>query len=124
MTLAGTMSNTVCVWGEFVSLDAHLGNGTGPRTATMTGPILLTSGLVRYEAVCHSFGTSLMGGRVLTCDSAQSWGLYSAASLEQQATGTIICYTTQLHYPDTETTSPCPMLIMPSARLGSDKYQF
>ena len=30
----------------------------------------------------------------------------------------------QSDYPDTELTSPCPMLIMPSAWLGSDKYQF
>ena len=30
----------------------------------------------------------------------------------------------QSHYPITESTSPCPILIMPSTRLGSDKYQF
>ena len=28
------------------------------------------------------------------------------------------------HYPDSELTSPCRILLMPSARLGSDKYQF
>ena len=33
------------------------------------------------------------------------------------------CYPNQLHYPDTEATSPCPILIMPRARLGRDKYQ-
>ena len=27
-------------------------------------------------------------------------------------------------YPDIELTSPCPILLMLSARLGSDKYQF
>ena len=48
----------------------------------------------------------------------------STASLEYQATGTITCYPTQLHYPNTEWTSPCPILIMPSTRVGSDKYQF
>ena len=33
-------------------------------------------------------------------------------------------HTTQSYYPDTEPTSPCPILIVPSAWLGSDKYQF
>ena len=33
-------------------------------------------------------------------------------------------YPTRSHYPDTEPTSPCPILIMPSTWLGSDKYQF
>ena len=41
-----------------------------------------------------------------------------------ERTRTMTCYLTQLHYPGTEPTSPCPILIMPSARLGSDKYQF
>ena len=36
------------------------------------------------------------------------------------ATGTVTCYPTQSHYPDTEPTSHCPILIMPSARLGRD----
>ena len=31
---------------------------------------------------------------------------------------------TQSHYPDTESTSPCSILIMPNTWLGSDKYQF
>ena len=31
---------------------------------------------------------------------------------------------TQSHYPDTKLTSPHSILLMPSARLGSDKYQF
>ena len=57
-------------------------------------------------------------------DSAHSWWLFDAASLEHQAAGTLICYPTQLHYPDTEQTSHCPILIMMSTRLGSNKYQF
>ena len=66
-----------------------------------------------------------MGGwLVLTCNSAHSWQLYSAASLEHQATSTMTCYANQLHYPDVEPSSHCPILIMPSTRLGSDKYQF
>ena len=57
-------------------LDADLKNGTGHRTVTMEAPlVVLTSGSVRYEAVLHSCGTSLVvvvvvGGLVLTCDSA------------------------------------------------------
>ena len=31
---------------------------------------------------------------------------------------------TRPHYPDTEPLNPCPILIIPSAWLGSDKYQF
>ena len=33
------------------------------------------------------------------------------------------CYLTWAHYTDTEPSSPCPLLIMLSAGLGSDKYQ-
>ena len=58
-----------------------------------------------------------------TGDSAHSWWLYSAAQLGYQAASTMTC-TTQSHYPDTEPTSPCPILLMLSANLGSDKYQF
>ena len=46
---------------------------TGRKTATMTAPLLLTSGTVRYVAVFHSCGTSPVGGQVPTCDSAHSW---------------------------------------------------
>ena len=41
---------------------AHLGNGTGRRTATMSALLLLTSGLVRHETVLHSCVTSPEGG--------------------------------------------------------------
>ena len=85
------------------------------------------------------------------CDSAPSWWLYSAAPLENQAASTLTWYSTQSQYPDTELTSACPILLMPSyknefyksliwlnqdsnpwapmhrspkARLGSDKCQF
>ena len=34
------------------------------------------------------------------------------------------CYPTQSNYPGTEPSSPCPILIMPSTRLGSYTYQF
>ena len=59
---------------------------------------------------------------VPTCDSAHSSLFYSAAPLGNQAISTITRHPTQSHYPDTEPTSPCPILIMLSAWLGSDKY--
>ena len=39
----------MCVWGVCVVLqiNAHLANGTGRRTATMTVPLLFTSGLMK-----------------------------------------------------------------------------
>ena len=66
-------------------------------------------------ATCKS-----ISGWVPTCDIAHSWRLNSVTSLGYQATS----YSTQSHYPDTEPTSPCSILIMSSARLGSDKLQF
>ena len=33
-------------------------------------------------------------------------------------------YRIQSHYPDTEQTCPCLIILFPSAKLGSDKYQF
>ena len=53
------------VWGVCVALSllgAHLRNGTGRRTVTLMAPLLLTSGLARYEAALHSCGTSPVGG--------------------------------------------------------------
>ena len=114
-------------WGVCVALwllDAHLGNSIGCRTVTIMAPLLLTSGLAVYEDVLHSCGRRPVGWRVWTCDSAHSWWLYSAASREHQAVGTMTCYPIQSHYPDNEPTSPCPILIMLSDTLGSEKYQF
>ena len=62
----------------------------------------------------------IISGRGPTCESMHSWRLYSAASLGHQAACTMTCHPTRSHYPETEPTS----LIMPRARLGSDKYQF
>ena len=46
----------------------------------------------------HGYSTSpLEAGGVPTCDSVHTWQHYSAASLEQQAAGTMICYPTQSH---------------------------
>ena len=49
---------------------------------------------------------------------------YSAAPLRNQAASTKTQYPTQSHYNDTELISPCPILIMPGARLGNDKDKF
>ena len=65
----------VYVWGVCVAsqlLDAHLWNSTCCRTATLTAPLLLTSGLLRHETVLHSYGTNPQQGWGTTCDSANS----------------------------------------------------
>ena len=59
---------------------------------------------------------------VLTCDSVHSRWLCSAAALGNQAASTMTWYPTQSRYTGINPTSPIP--IMPSAWLGSDKYQF
>ena len=43
---------------------------------------------------------------------------------KQQTSKTITCYPTQSCYLNIEAISPCPILIMPSTWLGSDKYKF
>ena len=53
-----------------------------------------------------------------------SWWLYIAAPLGDQAAITMTWCPTQLPYPDVEPTSPCHILIISIARLGNDKYQF
>ena len=55
-----------------------------------------------------------------TCYSAHA----CAAPLRDQTTTTMIWYPTQSHYPDTELTSPRPVLLMPNTKPGSDKYKF
>ena len=80
-----------------------------------------SSGPVRCEAVLHSYGQSHWREG---CTQLWQWDLMvtlSSALLGHQATGTMTCYPTQSHYPDPEWTNHCPILIMPSTRLGSDK---
>ena len=62
-----------------------------------------------------------VAGLVLTCGNANACQLYSAASLRDQVAGMMICCATQSHYSDFK---PTQILIMPSGRLGSEKYQF
>ena len=47
---------TDCMGGLYCCIVActHLGSGTGHITVTIVAPLLLTSGLMRYEAVLHS----------------------------------------------------------------------
>ena len=87
-------------------------------------PVLLSPTSICRSVGCWEFYILATSKVILTSDSAHSWWLYSAAPLENQATRTMTQYPTQSHYPDTEPTSPCPILLMPSARLGSDTYQF
>ena len=64
------------------------------------------------------------------CWSLSSWNLPNAHSLKSlvpplwDTTCTMTWCSIQVHYPDTDLTSPCPILVMPSARLGSDQYKF
>ena len=74
--------------------------------------------------VLHKAKYKVISGQVSTYGSVHLWQLYKGGPLENQVTGTMTCYPTQSHYPDTELTSPCPILIMPRARLENDKYQF
>ena len=91
----------------------------------LQAPTLKVLQLTPAEIWFYVLATStVISGRVSTCHSAHSWWLYSAAPMGNQTTGTMIQYPTQLHYPDTELTSPCLILLIPTAILGSDKYKF
>ena len=65
---------------------------------------------------------SNIGGDIRTWTSG-SWRLYIAAPLEDQVTSTMTQYPMQSHYPDTELTSLCTTLVMPSSVLGSDRHK-
>ena len=60
---------------------------------------------------------------LLSCDSAHIWWIYSAAALRDQPSDTMNQFPTQSYFPNTELTSPCFILLMPSARLGSVTYE-
>ena len=61
---------------------------------------------------------------VPTSDTAHPWQLYTAAQLGNEATIIMIWYPTHSYYPDSDLKTPCPIWIMLSAWLESDKYQF
>ena len=50
--------------------------------------------------------------------------LDNAASIGNKDAGTMSLYPTQPHYPDTELTTNCIILLMPRVKLGSDKHRF
>ena len=75
--------------------------------------------------------STVIAGWVQTCDSAGSCRFVTVrihgdfkvvAPLGDQAASTITWFPIQSHYPDAEIT--IHILVMSSARLGSDKYQF
>ena len=68
--------------------------------------------------------SKVISRRTLTCDSACSWRLYSAAPFGDQDGISVTWCPTQSHYPNTEPTSPSPILIMLSTWTGSDKHTF
>ena len=73
---------------------------------------------------CVLATSNVISGWIPTCDSAHSRRLYSAVPLGRPAVSTMTCYSTQSHYPETNPTSPYPILIMPSAWLEINKYNF
>ena len=64
---------------------------------------------------------NVISTRVPTGDKVPSWVFYSAPPLGNPSADTMTWYPTQSLYPDTELTSPCPILIVSYTRLGSDK---
>ena len=48
----------------------------------------------------------------------------SAAPMGDKTTSIMTQLLAQPHYPDTGLTNPCPILVIPSARLGSEKHTF
>ena len=56
--------------------------------------------------------SKVISGWVPTCNNAHSWWLYSTVPLGNQTINTMTLYQTELHYPDTDTTSPCPILLL------------
>ena len=64
--------------------------------------------------------SKVISGQVPTCDGGHSWRFYSAAPLGNHTVGAITRYSTQSHYRETELTSPCPILLMPSTRRSTD----
>ena len=76
-------------------------------------------------SLCYVLATSkVISDWALIHNSVHLWGINGAAPVVDQATNAMTCYPTQSHYPDTMTTSPWPLLIMPRTWLGSNTYQF
>ena len=69
--------------------------------------------------------SKILSGHIWSCASVNSWWLYSAARLRDQATSTMTWYphSVTLSWHWANWSLPYPN-IMPSTWLGSDKYQF
>ena len=96
----------------------------GPRSEFSSGMQTFSDGcwLLEFHVVATS--KDINTGWVPICDSAHSWWFYSTAPPGNLGTSTLVWYLVQSHYPDTELTSPHPVLLMSSAKLRGDKYQF
>ena len=55
--------------------------------------------------------SNVISQQIPICDSAHSWWLYKAAPTGNQAVGTITQYSTHSYYPDTEKSTPCPIIL-------------
>ena len=76
--------------------------------------------LLRFDILVTS---RVISEWVPTCNSVYTGRLYSAVPMGNHATDTMTWYSSQLHSPNTEPSSPCPTLLMLSDMLGSEKYQ-
>ena len=99
------------------------------------GPIICISCKWRHSTTACSFlgwllefcviaTSKVISGWASACDTVRSWRCYRAFPLVNQATSIMTVYLSQSRYPDTELTSPCPILFILSTRLESDKHQF
>ena len=96
-----------------------------PGQLDVPGPRSQGANIILFCLLFYVLATSkIITGWAPTCGSVHSWWLYSAAPLGNQVTSTMTWYLTQSYYPDTKPTSPFHILIMSSALLGSNKYQF
>ena len=112
----------VCMYGMFMSFYSSLMHtyGMAQVTELRQWHTITHSCSADIWTVLHRCGTSLVGGRAPTWDSAHSWWLSSAASLQTMLLSPwpaiplshIILMLSQ--------TSPCPILIMPRSRLGEE----
>ena len=111
----------VCIRATYVVISPDTVAESIERRPPMRSNLNTHFGFERFDTwlfVCWDYTSwqHLRSGWVPNYDNAHSWRLYSAALLGYQATRTIALYPTQWHYPDTESTSPCPILMMPSAQ--------
>ena len=76
---------------------------------------------MRIKSLSLEFDT--LATSKVTYDNVHSWWVYSAGQLGNQAASSLTWYSTQSRCLDTKITSPNPISLIPSTKLGSDKYQ-